>query len=87
MRQLSLKAILSTILILLFLYLAFSGALLYFGKTGMVMGVARSALREIHARAAFLLCVLVPVHFIINHRLYLSELKALFKRKGSEDKR
>ena len=87
MKQLSLKAILSTLLLLLFLFLGFSGALLYFGKTGMVMGITRSTLRETHAWAALLMCVLIPAHLLLNRRLYLTELKVLFKRKGVANKR
>ena len=72
-----LKVVLSTLLILLFLFLAFTGALLYFGKTGMVLGFARSALREAHFVAAASMFVLIPVHFLVNFRLYKAELKAV----------
>jgi len=71
-----LKVVLSTLLILLFLFLAFTGALLYFGKTGIVLGFARSALRGAHFAAAVSMFVLIPIHFFANFRLYKAELKA-----------
>ena len=77
MKRQSFKAILSVLLLLLFGYLAFSGALLYFGKTGMVMGIPRITLRETHSWAALFACVLIPVHLFFNRRLFLSELKSL----------
>ena len=76
-RVLPLKALISSLLLLLFLFLAFSGALLYFGKTGMVMGFARNTLREAHAWAAALTCILAAVHFFINRRIYLAEVKSI----------
>ena len=79
--SLPLKALLSTLLLLDFLYLTFSGLLLYFGKTGVVMGMARGALRSGHARAAFLMCALIILHFYLNRRIYFSEIKKLVKRR------
>jgi len=84
MRQLSLKAIISSLLLLIFLFLAVSGSLLYFGKTGMLLGFSRYAWRAAHALAALLICVLISAHIFLNRRLYLKELSALGKRKGAE---
>ena len=80
MKKPALKAILSSLLILLFLFLAFTGALLFFGKTGLVWGIPRSTLRSIHFVAAITTCVLIIVHLVINRRQYFSELRALVKR-------
>jgi len=80
-KKLSVKAVVSTLLIVLFLFLAFSGALLYFGKTGMVWGVSRAVLREVHFYVACALCILVPVHLVLNFKLYLQELRSVGKRK------
>ena len=77
MKLIRVKAVLSTLLILLFLCLVFTGALLYFGKTGVVLGISRHTLREIHFFAAVSMCVLIPVHLISNFRLYTAGLKAL----------
>jgi len=81
MKKMSVKAVLSSLLIIIFLFLAFSGALLYFGKTGMVWGISRAALREVHFWVACALCVLVPVHLILNLKLFKQELRSIGKRK------
>jgi hypothetical protein len=77
MKQPTLKAILSSLLLLLFLFLALSGALLYFGKTGMILGLARYAWRNTHVLAALLICIAMPAHLFLNRRLYFKELQAL----------
>jgi|GEM_PF-2268763 len=78
---LKVKAIVSSLLLLLLLFLAFSGALLYFGKTGLIWGIARHALRNAHTAAAAVICVLAAAHIFLNRRLYLRELSALSRRK------
>jgi len=86
MKKPFLKAILSTLLILIVLFLALSGALLYFGKTGMVWGISRQALREFHFCVAIAMCLLAAVHLVLNFRLYTTGLKALARRgKRSEE--
>ena len=77
MKKLPVKAVLSTLLMLLFCYLAFSGALLYFGKTGVILGIPRYVLRETHFWAAASMCVLIPLHLILNLGLYKAELRSL----------
>jgi len=77
MKRLHVKAIISSLLLLSFLFLAISGAMLHFGKTGVVMGFARGSLRNAHTWAAVFMCILVFVHLIMNIRLYISELKSL----------
>ena len=81
MKKLSvIKAILSSLLLLTFLFLAASGAMLHFGKTGVIMGFARSALLSTHTWAAVFMCVLLIVHLSLNRQIYLRELKSLFRR-------
>jgi len=80
MKRLSVKAIVSSLLLLAFLFLAASGAMLYFGKTGVVMGFARGSLRNAHAWVAASMCVLVLIHLFLNNRSYIKELKSLFRR-------
>jgi len=79
MRRSVLKAILSTLLILTLLILVFSGTLLYFGKTGVVLGVPRYMLRGIHFCAAVLMCVCAAIHLILNRKAYKAELRACAK--------
>ena len=83
MKKPALKSILSTLLILMVLFLAITGALLYFGKTGMVWGISRYILREVHFYVAISMCVLAAIHLVLNCRLYLAGLKTIRKR-GSE---
>ena len=81
MKKAHLKAIVSTLLILSFLFLAFSGALLHFGKTGVVLGMPRGALRTTHFYVAVFACVLIIIHLTLNCGVYLKELRSLWKRK------
>ena len=81
MKKAALKAVLSSLLILLFIFLAFTGALLFFGKTGVVWGISRGALRSCHFAAAITICVLIIIHLILNRRQYFSELRALIKKR------
>ena len=83
MKKISLKALLSTLLMVVLLILIFTGALLYFGKTGVIWGISRGVLRKFHFFTAVSMCVLVTVHLSLNCRLFLSELRALRKRGGS----
>ncbi|MCL2747248.1 MAG: DUF4405 domain-containing protein [Oscillospiraceae bacterium] len=80
-RTLSAKAVLSILLLLGFLFMALTGALLYFGKTGMLWGIPRGAWRQAHAVAALALCALVVAHLVLNRRILWRELCALFGRK------
>jgi len=81
------KAILSTLLLIAFLILVFSGALLYFGKTGVVWGISRYMLRGVHFCAAVLICICAPVHLFLNRKAYKAELRSCLgsgrKRNGS----
>ena len=76
MKNIRFKAAVSTLLILMIIFLAFTGTLLYFGKTGMICGISRGVLRQIHFWAAAFICVLIIVHLVMNRRLYLAGLRA-----------
>ena len=79
MKRQSIKVILSTLLMLIVLFLAVTGTMLFFGKTGLVLGISRKVLREIHFYVAVSMCVLVAVHLVLNCKLYLAGLRALLK--------
>ena len=74
------KAVVSTLLIAVFLCLAFTGVLLHFGKTGVVWGISRSTLTSVHFWAAVLMFVLTTVHFVLNFKLYLAGLRKRNKK-------
>lgn len=84
MKQLPLKAIISSLLMLCFLFLALSGALLFFGKTGLVLGFSRYILRNAHAWTGLAMSILILMHVFLNRRLYLRELHALCGSKPHE---
>ena len=87
MKSSAVRAILSTVLILALAALVFTGALLYFGKTGVVWGISRSALRSAHFAAAVAMCLFAAVHLFLNRRAYLAELRALSKGSGKHGER
>ena len=82
MNKLSVKAIISTLLIIVFLLLALSGGMLHFATTGLVWGFTRHFLREFHFWIAVAMCALVIAHFILNSRLFGSEVRSIFRKKG-----
>lgn len=84
MKLSAVKAVLSTLLIPVFLTLVLSGALLYFGKTGVIWGIPRYMIRNGHTAAAALMCIIIPIHFVINRRIYRAELRALGKKQNEE---
>ena len=86
MKKTAIKAILSTLLLLCLLYLATTGALMYFGKTGMVLGISRSALRGSHFWVAVFICVLAAAHLVLNFRVYLTEIRAILRSKNRKDR-
>ena len=81
MNKLALKAVISTILLLIVLFLALTGAILYFGKTGVILGVSRHVLRNAHTLIGAVLCLFAAIHLGINMRVYRKELLSLFKRR------
>jgi len=85
MKRPCIKAILSSLLIILFFVMAVTGTLLYFGKTGMIWGISRRVLRETHFCLAITLCVLIVIHVVLNFRLYSAELRKLLKRGDTTD--
>ena len=86
MKKPALKAIVASLLLLLLLFLSVSGAMLYFGKTGVILGIARSAIRAAHFKMAVSMCVLTALHLLLNRRLYMSGLKSLLKGEGKAEK-
>ena len=85
MKKLRIKALLSTLLMLVVLLMAVSVVMLYFGKTGLVLGISRFILREIHFWAAVSLCVLLAAHLALNFRAYLAGFRGPRQRGGSRE--
>jgi hypothetical protein len=51
-----------------------------------VWGISRHLLREMHFWTAVSMCVLIPVHLLLNLRIYRAELRALGKIRGNTKK-
>lgn len=86
------RAILSTVLLVVFLIVVFTGIGLYFAPSGEI---ARKTgwtffwfplfrLERLHTISGFIMAGLVFVHFGINFNLYKNEMKQLFKRDKRE---
>ena len=74
------KGILSTVMIVAVLVVMFTGVLLFFFKGGMIMGVARAHLLSVHGWTAIVFFVCIVLHFILNFKVYISELKKKSKK-------
>ena len=81
------KAILSTIILGLFVAVGFSGIGLFFAPNGRearllswtFLGLSRSALETLHDIPGLILVILLVIHFLLNLKLYMNEIKILFK--------
>jgi len=87
MNKISVRAVISTLLLLCFLFLAVTGAAMYFNKTGMVFGIPRYAMRGAHFWVAVAILVLAAAHLAFNRRVYSAELRALVKQEGNRRRR
>ena len=74
-----LKAILSILLLTVFLLLCASGTMLYFGKAGLILGVSRAFILRSHALLALLMFIFACCHLFFNRRMFRMELRKLFK--------
>ncbi len=83
------KGILSTIILILFVLVAFSGIGLYFAPSGRFarnsgwsfFGFSRTELRALHDIPGIILVIVISLHLLLNLKLYSKELKCLFIRK------
>lgn len=80
MRLQAVRAVLSSVLLIAFLLLVLSGAMLYFGKTGLILGFSRSAIRDCHLLAALLMTCIAPIHVWFNRHMYKHELGSLAQK-------
>lgn len=83
------KGILSTIIIVLFVPVAFSGIGLYFAPSGRqarisnwsFLGFSRFQLETLHDIPGLILVIAFVIHLLLNLRIYSNEIKCLFLRK------
>jgi len=84
-----LKAILSTLILVLFVPVGFSGVGLYFAPSGRearltnwnFLGFSKDALLKMHNLPGMILVVLLAVHFLLNLRIYKNEIICLVRTK------
>ena len=80
-----LNGVVSTLLAICALLLAFTGGAMHFAKTGMVLGLPRYILLGAHFYTAAVMCILIIAHFISNFRLYRAELRVLRGKDNEPD--
>lgn len=82
MKTLRFKAILSSLLILLLAAITVTGAMLYIGKAGLILGFRRISVLRFHGRCSLAFLALAACHLASNFHLYAQELKTLFRKGG-----
>ena len=83
------RGILSTVLLIDFIIVIFTGIGLYFAPSGRIanetgwsfLGFNLLKLERLHTVSGFTMAVLVGVHFIINYKIFKNELKQVFRAK------
>ncbi len=79
------KAVVSSIMLVLMVLVSFSGIALLFApkRAGQLnwtfLGIPKETLLKMHNLPGVALIVFFVIHFILNLKLYISEMKALFK--------
>ncbi len=84
-----LRAITSTVLLILFLITTITGIGLFFSPSGKLaraygwsfLGMTRDNLSLKHTIISFLFVAVAVFHFAVNYKMYECEIKSLFKKK------
>ena len=87
MKIVKIRGIISSLLIVIFIIIVFTSIGLYFApseriarETGWIfLGFNRFQLENIHTIFGFLMFGIVVIHLILNYKMFLAEIKALFK--------
>ena len=87
MNTLKLKALVTSILVVLFLIVLITGIGLHLAPNGRTakeagwnfLGFDRFSLERIHTISSFLMSGIVIIHFLLNYKLFISEAKNLLK--------
>ena len=88
MKIIKIRAILSSLLLISFIIVLFTGIGLYFAPSGRIakelswsfMGIDKWRLERLHTVFGFIMSGLVIVHLGVNYRLFISEIKTLFRK-------
>lgn len=76
-KLLRIRGIVTTLLILACVLATATGGVLFFVKRGMILGMPRHVLYDIHAVSALVMVAAALVHLYLNRKIYKKELKAL----------
>ncbi len=82
------RAIVSMLLILLFVVVTFTGIGLYFAPSGRIaretnwlfFGINRFKLGNLHTITGFVMTALILLHFLVNYKMFFGEIKSLFEK-------
>ncbi len=82
------RAILSSLLLIVFIIVVFTGIGLYFSPSGRIaaeiswnfLGFSKWRLENLHTLSGFIMSGLVIIHLLINYKMFLGEIKTLFKK-------
>ncbi len=82
------RAVLSSMLIVLFFLVLFTGIGLFFltsEKFSQIAGLTflgfkEAQLKKVHVISGFLMSALILIHLSLNYRMFLGEIKLLFKK-------
>ncbi|MEA3344116.1 MAG: DUF4405 domain-containing protein [Patescibacteria group bacterium] len=86
------RAILSSLLLITFVVVFFTGIGLYSSPSGKIakevnwdfFGFDKWQLENIHTLFGFIVSVLIIIHLFINYKLFLNEIKILFKKQNKD---
>ena len=78
------KAILSTLLLLALLLLALTGFAMHFNTTGLVLGLPRYIVRQVHTVCAVFMSGAVLLHLALNLKTLLAEWRQGRRKKHEE---
>ena len=81
------RAITSSLLIINFVVLTFTGIGLYLSPSGYItkatawtfLGISKFKLENLHAVFGFILIALLLIHLFLNYKMFFNEFKILFK--------
>jgi len=81
------RVILSSLLLITFIVVLFTGIGLYFSPSGMIakevswnfLGLDKWQLENLHTVFGFAMAVLVITHLLVNYKMFLNEIKVVLK--------
>ena len=88
MSVVKIRAVVSSLLVILFVIVLLTGIGLYLAPSGRIakeagwnfLGVKRWELENLHTISGFIMAILLIVHLILNYKLLLTELRVLLKK-------